>query len=150
MEFDNLNDVLEFALEKEDASYRLYRNAAAKSPSPASRKMFEEMAEEEAGHKRMIQKMDREKVASYTFKRYPDLKLDELLADVPYRDDMSYQEILIFSIKEEERSYRLYREAEAMADDPEIKRLLLMLANEEKKHKYHLEKLYDEKVLTEM
>jgi len=150
MDFDNLADVLEFAMEKEDASYRLYRNAATKSPNLASKKMFEEMAEEEAGHKRMIQKMDWEKVASYIFKKYPDMKLDELLTDVPYRDDMSYQEILIYSIKDEERSYRLYREAESMASDPEIKKLLLMLANEEKKHKYHLEKLYDEKVLTEM
>jgi rubrerythrin len=37
-----------------------------------------------------------------------------------------------------------------MTDDPELKSLLSMLANEEQKHKFRLESLYEEKVLTEM
>jgi rubrerythrin len=53
-------------------------------------------------------------------------------------------------MKSEEKSCRFYMEAERMTDDPELKKLLLMLANEEKKHKFRLETLYEDKVLTEM
>jgi rubrerythrin len=36
-----------------------------------------------------------------------------------------------------------------MTSDPDLKQMLLMLANEEKRHKFKLESLYDDKVLTE-
>jgi rubrerythrin len=147
---DSIDDILEFALEREDASYRLYLNAAKKSTNPSARRIFEELAEQEAGHKRIILKLDKEKIATYTFIPVPDLGISEYLVDIPYHDAMSYQEILVFAMKNEERAYRFYSEAERMTDDPDLKQLLLMLANEERKHKFRLESLYEEKVLTEM
>jgi rubrerythrin len=150
VEFSTIDDILEFALEKEDASYRLYKSAARMSTNPSARKLFEEMAEQEAAHKRFIQQLDKAKIASYKNKTVPDLKISEYLVDIPYREDMTYQEILVYSMKSEEKSCRLYTEAETMTDDPELKKLFLMLANEEKKHKFYLESIYDDKVLTDM
>ena len=149
MSLETLQEILDFAMDKEDASYRLYHEAATKAGSISARKMFEEMAEEEAGHKRLVAKLDREVVARYAFPHVPDLKIGDYLHDVAYRPDMTFQEILIFSMKEEERAFQLYTRAEAMTGDPELKQLLLMLANEEKRHKFKLEALYDDKVLTE-
>jgi rubrerythrin len=94
--------------------------------------------------------LDKAKIANYKSKTVPDLKISEYLVDIPYRDDMTFQEILVYSMKSEEKSYRLYTEAETMTDDPELKKLFLMLANEEKKHKFYLESIYDDKVLTDM
>jgi rubrerythrin len=150
MEFSTIDDILEFALEKEDASYRLYKSAAKTSLNPAAKKLFEEMAEEEAAHKRFIRQLDREKIAQYQYRPAPDLRISEYLVDIPYRGDMTYQEILVYAMKGEEKAYRLYSEAETMTDDPELKKLFIMLANEEKKHKYRLESLYDDHVLTDM
>lgn len=150
MEFRTIEDILEFALEKEDAAYRLYKSAAKMSANAPAKKLFEEMAEQEAAHKRFIQQLDKEKIARYTFKSIPDLKISEYLVDIPYREDMTYQEILVYSMKSEERSCRLYSEAETLTDDPELKKLFLMLANEERKHKLYLESIYDDKVLTDM
>lgn len=149
MSLDTLEEILDFAMDKEDASYRLYHEAAEKAGSISARKMFEEMAEEEAGHKRLVAKLDRKIVAQYAFPHVPDLKIGDYLHDVPYRPDMTFQEILIFAMKEEERAFQLYTKAEAMTGDPDLKQLLLMLANEEKRHKFKLEALYDDKVLTE-
>ncbi len=150
MEFSTIDDILEFALEKEDASYRFYKSASKASVNPSAKKFFEEMAEEEAAHKRFIQQLDRNKIARYKFRQVPDLKISEYLVDIQFREDMSYQEILVYSMKSEEKAYRLYAEAETMTDDPELKKLFLMLANEEKKHKFRLESLYDDNVLTDM
>ncbi len=149
MSLDTLQEILDFAMDKEDASYRLYHEAAEKAGSISGKKMFLEMAEEEAGHKRLIAKLDREIVARYKFPHVPDLKIGVYLHEVTYRPDMTFQEILIFAMKEEERAYRLYQQAETMTTDPDLKEMLLMLANEEKRHKFKLEALYDDKVLTE-
>ncbi len=150
MEFRTIDDILEFALEKEDASYRLYKSAAKASVNSSAKKLFEEMAEQEAEHKRFIQQLNSDKIAKYKFRNVPDLKISEYLVDIPYREDMTFQEILVYSMKSEEKACRLYAEAETMTDDPELKKLFQMLANEEKKHKFRLESMYDDKVLTDM
>jgi rubrerythrin len=150
VELNSLDEILEFALEREDAAYRLYLNAAKKTANPSARKIFDEMAEQEAAHKRLILKLDKGKIADYTFVKVPDLGISEYLVDIPYNDSMNYQEILVFAMKSEEKAYRFYLEAQNMTDDPELKQLLGMLANEEQKHKFRLESLYEEKVLTEM
>jgi rubrerythrin len=150
VELNTLDDILEFALEREDASYRLYLNAAKISANISARKIFEELAEQEKGHKRLLLNLDKEKISNYTFRAIPDLGISEYLVDVSYHDSMTYQEILVYAMKNEEKATRFYLEAEKMTDDPELKRLLQMLANEEQKHKFRLESLYEEKVLTEM
>jgi len=150
VELNTLDDILEFALEREDASYRLYLNAAKKSSNPAARKIFEELADQEKGHKKMLLNLDKEKVSTYTFRKVPDLGISEYLVDISYHDSMTYQEILIYAMKNEEKATRFYLEAESLTDDPELKKLMQMLANEEQKHKFRLESLYEEKVLTEM
>jgi len=150
VEFTTIDDILEFAMEKEDASYRLYKSAATASHSSSAKKLFEEMAEQEAAHKRFIQQLDKKKIAEFKIGNVPDLKISDYLVDVPYREDMTFQEILVYAMKCEEKAYRLYAEAETLTDDPELKKLFRMLASEEKKHKYRLESMYEDKVLTDM
>lgn len=150
MDKTTMDDMLDLALEREDAAYRLYLNAAKKTTNPSAKKIFDELAAQEAGHKKLILNLDKQKIAGYTFTQVPDLGISEYLVNIPYHDSMTYQEILIYAMKSEEKSCRFYLEAEKMTDDPELKKLLLMLANEEQKHKFRLETLYEDKVLTEM
>jgi rubrerythrin len=72
------------------------------------------------------------------------------MADIPFREDMSYPEILHFALKTEENAYKLYSAAAEMTDNPKLKNMLLVLADVEKGHKARIEAIYDEKVLTEM
>lgn len=150
MDITTMDDMLDLALEREDAAYRLYLNASKKTTNPSAKKIFDELAAQEAGHKKLILNLDKQKIAGYTFTQVPDLGISEYLVNIPYHDSMTYQEILIYAMKSEEKSCRFYLEAEKMTDDPELKKLLLMLANEEQKHKFRLETLYEDKVLTEM
>lgn len=148
-EFTTLEDIIKFAVKREDTAYRLYANAATKATSIGTRKMFEEMANEEMGHKHSFEKLSLEVTEEYRFSREQDMKLAEYMVDLPFREDMTYPEILRFAMKTEENAYKLYAAASEMASDPKLKKMLLVLADIEKEHKRKIEALYDEKVLTE-
>ena len=150
MGFTTFEEIIKFAVKREETAYRLYKTAAERAESVAARKMFEEMAAEEAGHKASFENLDLRNMENYTFTRHPDMKIAEYLADIPFREDMSYPEILHYALKTEESAYKLYTAAAEMTDNPRLKNMLLALADVEKGHKLRLETLYDEKVLTEM
>ncbi|TRO80250.1 ferritin-like domain-containing protein [Desulfuromonas acetexigens] len=149
MSFVTMDDIIKFAVKQEEAAYNLYKNAAAISKSISAKKMFEEMAREEAGHKEVFGKMSVEKAEHYKKIKISDLKISQYLADVPLKPDMTYQEILIYAMKAEENAYQLYTNAAASVEDPQLQKVLNVFADVEKGHKIKIEKIYDEHVLTE-
>lgn len=150
MGFATLEDIVKFAVQREETAYQLYRDAAEKSTSIAARKMFEEMAAEESGHKEVFKRIDLAEAMQHASRKVPDMKLSDYLVDVPIRPDMTYDEIIRHGIKTEESAYQLYVAAAELTDDPKLKKTLLIFAEVEKGHKKRLEELYDERVMTEM
>jgi rubrerythrin len=150
MGLKTFEEIIRFAIKREESAYHLYKTAAERAQSLAARKMFEEMAAEEAGHKATFEKLDLETAENYKFSPHADMKLAEYMADIPFREDMSYPEILHYALKTEENAYKLYTAAAEMTDNPRLKKMLLVLADVEKGHKARIETMYDEKVLTEM
>lgn len=149
MDFVKLEDIIAFAVEREETAYQLYKTAAEKSTTIASRKMFEEMAAEEAGHKTVFSRIELATLHQQASNKVHDMHLSEYMADIPLRPDMSYDEILRNAIKTEESAWKLYTAAAEMTDDPQLKKTLLVFADVEKGHKKRLEEIYEEKVLTE-
>ncbi len=149
MSLVTLEQVISFALEREEEAYQLYKNAAGMSKSTAARKMFESMAAEEARHKEVFGKMSYEKAEEYKAITIPAMNLDKYLVDVEMKPDMTYQQILIFAMKAEENAYQLYTAAADAAQDPELEKVLRVFADVEKGHKVKVEELYEEHVLTE-
>ena len=150
MGFTTFEEIIKFAVKREETAYRLYTTASERAQSIAARKMFEEMAAEEAGHKTSFENISLGQSENYKFSAHADMKLAEYMADIPFREDMTYPEILHFALKTEESAYKLYTAASEMIDDPKLKKLLLVLADVEKGHKARIEAMYDEKVLSEM
>lgn len=149
MSLVTLEQVISFALEREEEAYQLYKNAAGMSKSTAARKMFESMAAEEARHKEVFGQMSHEKAEEYKAITIPAMNLDKYLVDVEMKPDMTYQQILIFAMKAEENAYQLYTAAADAAQDPELEKVLRVFADVEKGHKVKVEELYEEHVLTE-
>ncbi|OHB26080.1 MAG: ferritin [Desulfuromonadaceae bacterium GWC2_58_13] len=149
MSFVTLNDVISFAVKSEETAYQLYKNAAALSTSIAAKKMFDEMAAEEAGHKEVFGQMNVERAEQYRAIRISDMQIGKYLVEVPLKPNMTYQEILTYAIKAEESAYQLYSAAAESVDDPKLKKVLTVFADVEKGHKIKVEKLYDDHVLTE-
>jgi len=148
MKLDSLDEILRFAIRKEADAAAFYKMAAERS-NPGVKETFKELARMEEGHKKKLEGFDLKKIGQMKLGETKGLGMSELMKDVPYSSDMSYADLLRMAIKNEEKSQRLYLATEKMATEPSLKKLLLILAQEESTHKEKLEKIYDEEVLTE-
>jgi rubrerythrin len=147
--FVTLDDVIKFAVDREDTAYKLYKRAAELSTSISSKKMFEELAAEEATHKEVFSRIDEDKAESHKLCTLPESSIAKYLADIPFRADLTYSEILAFALKTEENAYQLYKAAAGMTDDPKLQKVLMNFADVELGHRRRLEAIYEERVLTE-
>ena len=148
-EFVTLDEVIKFAIEREDSAYNLYKRAEELSATIAAKKMFAELAAEEATHRDVFIKIDADKAESHKLCMLPESSIAKYLADTTVRPDMSYSEILAYALKTEENAYQLYKAAAGMTDDPELQKLLMNFADVELGHRRRLEAIYEERVLTE-
>jgi rubrerythrin len=147
--FVTLDDVIKFAVEREDTAYKLYKRAAELSTNISSKKMFEELALEEATHKDVFVKIDEDKAESHKLCTLPESSIAKYLADIPFRADLTYSEILAFALKTEENAYQLYKAAAGMTEDPKLQKVLMNFADVELGHRRKIEAIYEERVLTE-
>jgi rubrerythrin len=148
MKLNSLDEILRFAIRKEVDAAAFYRMAADRS-NPGVKKAFEELAKEEEGHKKKLEGFDPKKIGQMKLKKTKGLGMSEVMEDVPYSSEMSYADLLRMAIKNEEKSQRLYLSTEKMVTEPNLKKLLLILAQEESTHKERLEKICDEEILKE-
>ncbi len=146
MKLDTFEDIVREAIRKEADAAAFYQMASERA-KPGSDKMFKELAEEERGHKKMLEEMDMAKLKSYQLREVPDLKISDHLEDIPYSSDMDYPDILRYAMRSEEKSRNFYLRSAETCGDPDLKKLFQMLAQEEAKHKLKFEKMYEDDVL---
>jgi rubrerythrin len=139
---------LRFAIRKEGDAAAFYKMAADRS-NPGVKKTFKELAKMEEGHKKKLEGFDLKKIGEMKLKKTNGMGMSEMMEDMPFSSDMSYADLLRMAIKNEEKSQRFYLSTEKMVTEPKLKKLLLILAQEESTHKEKLEKIYDEEILTE-
>ena len=147
MERKEFQEVLAFAIEKEEEAAAFYQEAGQKAEKPHMKEAFRSMAREEQKHKELLSNLDVGKVADKKIENVPDLKIGDFLVDVEYNPDMGYQDILILAMKREKKAFQLYTNIADKTDDPDMKKLFQVLAQEEAKHKLKLETEYDEHVM---
>lgn len=149
MEFGSVEEILDFAIKSEERASDFYTHLAGKVKRSGMKKAFLEFAEEEKGHKEKLLKIKNGKLLAPVSEKVMDLKIAEYTKDVEPNKDLDYPQALIIAMKSEKASYRMYRELAEAADNPELKEVLLGLAQEEAKHKLRFEIEYDEYVLKE-
>jgi rubrerythrin len=146
MKPSSVEEILRFAIRKEADAAAYYQMMADRS-NPGIKKLLEELAKEEEGHRKKLEHFDRKKIEKMTVKETKGLGMSEWMEDTPFSSDMNYADLLRMAIKNEERSQHLYTSTAQMVTEPTLKKLLLVLAQEESTHKERLEKLYDKDVL---
>jgi rubrerythrin len=146
MKLSSVEEILRFAIRKEADAAAYYQMMADRS-NPGIKKLLEELAKEEEGHRKRLEGFDRKKIEKMTVKETKGLGISEWLEDTPFSSDMNYPDLLRMAIKNEERSQHLYTSTAQIVTEPTLKKLLLILAQEESTHKERLEKLYDKDVL---
>ena len=149
-EWKTADDILDYAIENEQGAVDFYRELAGKATKSWVKKIFEDYAKEEEGHKAKIEAVKAGRKLQPIEKKVLDLKLGDYLIDIEPTPDMDYQSALVLAMKREKAAFRLYSAlAEQMEDHEELRDLFLLLAQEEAKHKLRFEIEYDEHVLTE-
>ena len=148
--FKSVDEILEFAIKDEQRAANLYTELAKKSQNDAMRRTFMQFSQEELGHKKKLERIKTGGEIVISDKKIQDLKIgDYLVAVNTSREDLSYQEALIIAMKEEKAAFKLYSDLAARTDDASVKEVLLMLAQEEAKHKLRFEIEYDDQILRE-
>ncbi len=149
MEFTNFEDVIKFAIAREEDAIEAYGSMSEKAKSPGLKDLLLELQEEEKNHKRLLVELTPQKIASLKPERALDLKISDYLVEEPAGPEMNFQDLLIFASKKEQRAVELYTRLENISDDPDLKKLFDFMAEQEKAHKFKLEVKYEEHVLEE-
>jgi rubrerythrin len=147
MSFSTLEEVIQFAIEKEKNAQTFYRSAATLSHYPGIAPLFQELAAEEEKHEKLLEELPDPSSLPDRSKPVPDLKISDYLVDLKFNSEMKYQDVMILAMKNEEKALKFYRVWESNTQDPKLKKLFSFLGDEEAKHKYRLESIYDEKIL---
>ena len=144
------NEIIAFAIDKEQEAVDLYSDLANRAQSPSGKILFKELADMETGHKTKLQKLDMEYFSSQELKQPEDLKIADYLVDVELSPDSTYQDIVLFAAKREKAAFDLYSDlARIYTSIPAVKKIFDVLAQEEAYHKLKLEREYDEVVYKE-
>jgi rubrerythrin len=147
--FKNTDEILNFAIAREEESRQFYIILAGKMQRQEMKKVFQEFAEEELGHKKKLEAVKRGDYIFNETKEMMDMKIaDYVVAEVPSAD-LDYQDALILAMKKEKTAFRLYADLARSTDDLELSKLFLALAKEEARHKLRFELEYDDNFLKE-
>lgn len=148
MDFENLREIVDFAIEKEQEAADFYLDASEQEPFSGSKEMLKEFAQQEMKHKKMLENLEEhgvdDSIQGYSFKWIKDIKRSNYLEDIEYKPGMGYKDMLLLAMKREEKALDLYRDLHDKADDEKVKELFKVLRQEEAKHKLSLETLYDD------
>ena len=155
MDIENwtIEKALKMGAEMELESYNLYTKTAEEARYPGAKKLLTEIAADENRHREYFLKglEDPKHLKMRTLKEdIPDLKITDRLVKVPLDPDADYPQILIFAAQREKATHDFYVQIARKFKDSEMGKVFNNFATEELRHKYLLEKEYDDVVLAEM
>jgi len=145
-EYGKVENIIDFAINEEISANKFYLGLAAKMTNPVMRKVFEDYAAEELGHKAKLEDIKKGK-AIETGGKIIDLKISDFAVDAEPSDDMDYQDALILAMKKEKAAFKLYSALAELEENEDRKKIFLKLAQEEAKHKMQFEIEYDDEIL---
>ncbi len=146
--FESADAVIRRAIVLEDEAATMYASAARAAQNAPIRQRLEEMAEQERGHKARLEEVLKGNVrwAIRKSKSQPvtDLRLSDHLESRPLDAGADYQDVLLFAARREKEAHDFYKAMAELVDDKLVKEVFEMLANEELRHKFEVEKTYEE------
>jgi rubrerythrin len=149
MELKSVSQILDFAIMKEEEAAQFYNDLAAKMGQQHVAEVFRSFALEELGHKEKLLAVKKGDMSLLDQRRVADLGIGDSLVEIALSPDIEYKQALIIAMKAEKAAFRLYHDLASSTDDPNLKGVLLTLAQEEAKHKLRFEIEYDDVFLRE-
>jgi rubrerythrin len=141
--FDNLGEILQFAISLEQMSYEFYLNLSKRAVSEAMKKVLVDFAEEEKGHRQRLERIAGVAEDIPVDKLNPE-ELSRYIAAVPIPENMTYEQAIKIAMNKEHAAMMLYQILAKMTEEKTLRDVLELLATEEAHHKRRFEKEYHE------
>lgn len=146
MEFVSLQEIVDYAIEKEQEAMDFYQDLASKVKHEAVAVELKNMALMEQGHRDRLKRMDVSAGVQGGAAPKENLKIAEYLVDVQPGASMSYREVVQLAMKRELAAMRLYTDLGKIVASGTARQLFEQLAAEESAHKLYFEKIWDDEV----
>lgn len=140
--FGSMNEVLDFAINKEVESHIFYMELADFVEQPEMAEVLTDLALEELRHKAVLESIQSGRIA-LNDKEVGNLGITETVQDLNPDAKMDYVEMLVVGMKREETARRLYIDLASIATDQRVRSIFLKLAQQEAGHKLRFELEYD-------
>ena len=144
IKFGSMQEILTFAVNKEEASYLFYTDMARMAEDKTVSQLFEDFAKEELSHREQLQLeiMKMGKVVS-TDDDWSDRTRAEYTVEGEFPEDFSYADVLKLAIAKESAAFKLYIDLLRITEDQEAIDMFTALAEEEVRHKIKFESAYE-------
>ncbi len=144
IKFGSLQEILAFAVNKEEASYLFYTDMAGMIEDETVSRYFEDFAKEELSHREQLQLeiMKMGKVVS-TDDDWSDRTRAEYAAEGEFPENFSCADVLKLAIAKESAAFKLYIDLLRITEDQEAIDMFTALAEEEVRHKIKFESAYE-------
>jgi predicted CoA-binding protein/rubrerythrin len=141
-----LEKVLRKAIQKEIASWLLYRDLSRRVTQETAREAFKKLAEQEKGHRQLLEQYQRGEIKEGALSQTQavDYKISEHLEQPRIYPDMDFKDIFLLAAGREKASHELYLGLAEIHPLGRVRKLLEELAAQELEHKQQLELLYTE------
>ncbi len=135
-------EILTLAIANEVEAYEFYLGVAQNSPDKAIKSIFQEMAEQELGHRDLLQSYLSGSTKTFSFKATPDYNVSATVDKPKLSLAMKPVDAIALAMKNEEDAMHMYQKFADASADNEQKTLFLELVKMETGHKAKLEDLY--------
>jgi rubrerythrin len=143
-EGSRFKDFVQFAIDNEVEAARLYEKYALVAKQASSKKLLKDMAAMERGHEARLKEFLKSGSAYFSkIGVIADLHVSDFMVASELSESSTIEEVFVFAMKAEQKANELYAKLGSLETDANVKKVFLALADEEKKHKYDLEKEYE-------
>ena len=147
MDLSSFKSVIQFAIEREEEAIKGYSDMRKIAKEPGLKELLLELQKEEENHKKILQGLSKKEIEAHEDQKVEDLKISDYLVEEPLDEGMSFQDLLVFAAKKEQKAADLYSGLARRVKDPEIKKLFEFMVEQEKSHKLKLETEYEKHVM---
>ena len=145
MEFKTIEEAIQFAIQKEEASAQFYQDIAERMEFPSTRIIFEVLAKNELQHKANLE-LELMKIGKTVIQKpcsVPEPQNQSYVEVDEEASKMSFLDALQIAIRKERAAFVLYASLMAQTADPELRQVLLDLSEEEMRHLIQFENEYN-------
>jgi len=147
--FRTIDDILAFAIKKEEEAAVFYGTMIATARMPGLKRLLSELRDEEENHKKLLLELAEGPAVDQEPMKVTDLRISDYLVAEPPHPDMGFQDLLILAARKEQKDVQLYSALALRSSKNRHRKLFEFLAGQEKTHKLRIESEYEKQVLGE-